>query len=487
MIEVFIKKHPEKAQVLLLKIQFEPSKQKQYWQLPAWRPGRYELQNFAKNVLHFSAKNADNKPVAFTKITKDLWELAAEASSIAIEYYAAVQDAGSSFVDQNYLYVNFVNCVLHPRGHLEQPVKVFIEAPTHFGYACGLTAQQNNGIFSLSADSYFELYDSPFIASPYCQSAGYQVGGYNFLLHFVGEYSPNFKVLLPKFEAFTALQIAVMGGFPEQAYHFIHYILPHSYYHGVEHGRSTMLVLGPDSEGDGLNDDILGLCSHELFHAWNICKIRPKQLLPYNFSQEQYFDTGFVVEGVTTYLGDLFLLHSGVLNKQSYLKELNAVCFRHFLKQDTAGQSLVETSIDLWVDGYVAGVPGKKVSIYNKGALVAMMLDVMIRERHGHKKSLYDVMRAMWQQFGQPGIGYSLQDYKNQAESVLGENLDGYFDHCILSNKPIQTIFNQCLAKIGLLLVVDDDSTAIEELPGFEENDFSKAFFEKIIRINNAV
>jgi predicted metalloprotease with PDZ domain len=301
----------------------------------------------------------------------------------------------------------------------------------------------------------------------------------------MGNYLPNWAKIIPSFKAFSELQIRVMGDFPVENYNFIIWIIPNAYYHGVEHGSSTMIVLGPDAEGDNLLSDLIGVSSHELFHAWNICKIRPINLLPYDFVKENYFDTGFVVEGVTTYLGDLFLLHAGVISKEEYLKELSAISMRHFVKDDKAKQSIVESSIDLWVDGYAEGIPNKKVSIYNKGALLALILDLKIRNKTKHAFSLYTIMKEMWEKFGKYEIGYLLSDYKLIAENIYGGLLEEYFSACIFGNVSLEKYLNMELKNFGLKLIWKNQvSTIIAEIK--KPNEVQKINLQKFLT-NNAL
>jgi predicted metalloprotease with PDZ domain len=125
----------------------------------------------------------------------------------------------------------------------------------------------------------------------------------------------------------------------------------------------------------------LGVSSHELFHAWNIIRIRPKEMLPYDFTKENYFRTCFVAEGCTTYYGDLFLKRAGVFSDETYIKELQVYMKRHFENCAHATQSLADSSFDLWLDGYEKGIPNRKVSVYHKGALVALVLDLFSEKK----------------------------------------------------------------------------------------------------------
>ena len=196
--------------------------------------------------------------------------------------------------------------------------------------------------------------------------------------------------------------------------------------------------------------DLLGVSSHELFHAWNIIRIRPIELLPYDFTKENYFRTCFVAEGCTTYYGDLFLKRAGVFDHETYIKELQVYMKRHFENSGAARQSLTDSSFDLWLDGYEKGIPDRKVSVYHKGALAALILDLYIRRKTDHKQSLDDVMRLLWIRFGKPFIGYSLQDYIDIVEEVAGESIEWYWQECIFGNEQLDTRLNEAMTFVGL-------------------------------------
>jgi predicted metalloprotease with PDZ domain len=436
-------------------------------QLPAWRPGRYELQNFAKNVQRFEVFSEEGKPLPFQKITKDCWRIQSDNETVVLKmtYFANVQNAGSSFVDTDVMYVNFVNCLPYVDGRMDENCEVEIQLGQDYKFACGIVPTlSENAKWIFSAKDYYQIVDCPMLASPYLQSKQYNVKDTEFTVWFLGNYKPNWKKIMTDFQCFSEKQIEVMGDFPEKDYHFINWILPTAYYHGVEHRNSTMIVLGPDSEGDNLYSDLLGISSHELFHAWNICKIRPTEMLPYNFTKENYFPTGFVAEGVTTYFGDLFLKQTDIFTLEEYMKELGATLKRHFEEDGKAFQSLIESSYDLWLDGYVKPIPNRRVSIYQKGAVVALILDLEIRLKTQHSSSLETVMKLMWEQFGKPYIGYSLKDYQTIAEKVYGESLTWYFEECVAGNSPLEERLRKLLAQFGIELQSTEDGKLHLEL-----------------------
>jgi predicted metalloprotease with PDZ domain len=190
-------------------------------------------------------------------------------------------------------------------------------------------------------------------------------------------------------------------------------------------------------------------------------------MLPYDFSKESYFETGFVAEGVTTYYGDLFLLRSGVINQVQYFKEVDKLFKRHFENEGRHYASLVESSQDLWVDGYRKSAPGRKVSIYTKGALVALMTDLTIRKYTDHRKSLDQVMRYLWENFGQKNIGYTFNDYKNICKQMAGVSLQSFFSDYVEGITPLEQEINDLLAEVGCQLTTVPSKQLYEKVFGF--------------------
>ncbi|GGC04881.1 M61 family metallopeptidase [Dyadobacter sediminis] len=427
-------------------------------QLPAWRPGRYEIQNFAKNIQFIEAVSATGRKCDLYKVTKDRWRVGTEGENeiqIRYTYYANVRNAGTSYVDEELWYLNFINFCMYTESRISEAYTIDLDLPENYTIACGLSLKGKNRLF---AKDFYELVDSPLLASQSLQKCEYQVENVRFMVWMHGNIRPDWKRIEHDFRRFSAEQIATMGEFPETEYHFLNLILPTAFYHGVEHHNSTMIVLGPDDEGEGMYTDLLGVSSHELFHAWNIIRIRPKELLPYDFTKENYFRTCFVAEGCTTYYGDLFLKRAGVFDEEAYLMELEVYMKRHFENSANATQSLADSSFDLWLDGYEKGIPDRKVSVYHKGALAALILDLYLRKISDHRQSIDNVIRLLWVRFGKPFIGYSLQDYKDIAEEVAAESLEWYWNDCIFTSEPLETRLNEALEFVGMHMSVSEDS-----------------------------
>lgn len=368
-------------------------------QLPSWRPGRYELANYAQKLRHLKAFE-NGKEISLSKITKDRWGFVAQHSGphlIQYQYHASQMDAGGSWSDNEQLYINFINLIFQIQGREQENIKIKLDLPEDYKLATALPSAEP---FVLKAEDFYHLVDSPLIASPTLTHHQYQIHDHTFHLWFQGEIHFNTEALKTHFSNFTKYQIAAFGAFPATDYHFLFQLLPYEHYHGVEHQFSTVITLGPaiDLANKTFMDKLMGVSSHELYHFWNVCRIRPKKLLPYDFSKEAYIDTGIVAEGVTTYMGDLFLWKSGYYSLEDYLRILEKLINREFEQFGWRNQSIVESSFDLWLDGYKPGIPNRKVSIYNRGALIALCLDLLLLD---HESSLSQVMAIMWVNFGQ--------------------------------------------------------------------------------------
>jgi len=421
-------------------------------QLPAWRPGRYELGNFAKNIRDFKVYNSDKKLIASEKKTKDSWIVdTSSTDEVSIEYsfYANIINAGSTFLDAEQMYVNPVNCCVYTEESFLNEVAVSVDVPSHWNVA---TSMEKVGE-DFKVANFDELLDSPFIASSQLQHGEYKVNGTLFHIWFNGEVKPDWDRVIADFRGFTEKQIEKFTEFPVKEYHFLNQILPYKAYHGVEHQKSTVISLGPSYDVFGkLYKELMGVSSHELYHTWNVKTIRPVEMYPYDFSKENYSKLGYICEGVTTYQGDLFLLKSGFFSEDDYFKQLNSQLQRHFDNHGRFNYSVAESSFDTWLDGYVGGAPARKVSIYTEGCLLSFAIDVRIRKATKNKYGLDEVMKRLYFNFALQNKGVSENDYKSTIESITGQSFQPFFDDYVNGNKPYESIITEALETLGLKL-----------------------------------
>ena len=425
---------------------------KMYLQLPAWRPGRYELANFSENIQKWSAFDENNEPIKTKKITKDLWEVYTKGTKkIAIYYsfYANILDAGRCFLDENQLYLNPVNCMFYIHKRMDEEYEIKLDIPNDYIIASSL---KKNGK-KLYAKGYDLLAESPIICSKNLQHDSYKTNNITFHLWFQGAHEIDWKKLKKDFTAFTKSQINKFGGFPVEEYHFLFQITPYRSYHGVEHTKNTVILLGPGKEiMTNRYKDLLGVCSHELYHTWNIKAIRPVEIYTYDYTKENYFRTGFVAEGVTTYMGDLMLYNSGVFNWDDFIKTQNQNLERHLMNYGRFNLSVADSGFDNWLDGYKAGAPNRKVSIYQDGALCMLMIDLEIIKNTNGEESLHSVMKELYKNFAQKNKGYLEDDFRNICIKFGGEKVIQIFKDHIYGTEDYIPTLNNSLDIIGLEL-----------------------------------
>lgn len=438
-------------------------------QLPSWRPGRYELGNFAKNIRGFQAFNDKRERLAVRKITKDLWEIAANGVvkvTINYDYYCAELNAGSSYIDTDLLYMNPVNCFFYDKEKQEQPYRVTLNVNDDYKIACGLKKEAPNVLLATGFD---ELADAPIIASPHLQEFNYTSFNIPFTIWISGKIHFDSDKLIREFKAFTDEHFKLFGDIPCEEYHFLFHFPPYFVRHGVEHHNSTVIAMGPATEftsGAGYTD-LLAISCHELFHTWNIKNIRPIEMMPYDFTKENYSDLGYVAEGVTTYYGDLLLYRCGLIDENEWQGVLKEAIQEHLDNQGRFNISVAESSRDTWLDGYAAGIPWRKVSIYNEGCLIAFITDAFIQQATEKKKSLDDVMRLLYERFGKKQIGYTSSDYKALIEEVAEQNADFIFEKLVYGTEDYLPYILIALKYFGYTLMEQSSIKSSENNYGF--------------------
>lgn len=418
--------------------------------MPLWRPGRYERADFDQNINQISAITATGEDSTISKIKSNQWQIRSNAASVVVryEYYANKMDAGNSVVNERQFYFNFISCLLFDPAQTGTEIELYIDLPEGYRSICSLNKTKKN---TFHASNFHELADSPFMASPDLKVLEYSVGGCVFKLCFQGNHPLEEQHMLDEFRAFTKKQMTEMESFPCQEYLFLIQSLTYKHYHGVEHENCTVLVLGPNNQESHqeYREKLMGVASHELFHAWNVKKIRPREMSPYRYHEEIQFDTGVIAEGITTYYGDHFLVTSGVFDTAQYLKEVSTLFNRHFQNFGRFRNSLLASSRRLWVDGYKAVFPSQRVSIYVKGALTSLILDLAIRKESNHKHRLLDVVKESYKLYTYEQGGYSWADFKNLIFKFGGQLVLDLAETLVETTAPIEEVLSDSLAFVG--------------------------------------
>jgi len=421
--------------------------------LSKWRPGRYELGNFAKNVKRFRAFSMDGKPLKLDKIDSSSWRVETESEKqfkVEYAYYAAELNAGSTFLNSEQLYVNPVNCFVYRAGEENESCEVKLNIPENWKIAGSMPEKEGR---MLTAESFHELADSPFICSANLDVQTYVSGETTFYVWFNNLKNIPWERVIHDFKAFTDRQIQSFIEFPVKEYHFLNQIVPYKAYHGVEHQKSTVILLGPTYDiFEGVYDDLLGVSSHELYHTWNVKAIRPIEMFPYRYQEENYSKLGYLCEGVTTYMGDLYLLKSGVFSLKEYLREMNAQLQKHFDNFGRFNYSVADSSWDTWLDGYTPGTPGRKVSIYTEGCLLAFVMDVRLLSHSNGKYGLEEFMKRLYFNFALAGKGVSEEDFRSLLVEMGGESMNELLDNYVYGTSPFESILTDAFEQIGLEL-----------------------------------
>ncbi len=455
--------HPYKHQ-LEISCTFTAQNAREIIQIPFWRPGRYEAGNFPRNYIGFEAF-ANGQPVPSKKITAHRWELeATPGAQVELKYtcYASELTAGNTYFDHEVLLINPVNCLVYPIGLETEPSNIALHLPkgwtaaTSFYEAPHKTNEDQEDIYHFQATDLQELLDTPVLASGALNTLEYKVDDVRFLLHIHGENHLNQKKLIADFEAFTRTQIAAFGGFPVQEYHFLLMFLPYKAYHGVEHEKSTVVILGPaqDVGTPGLYKELLGVSSHELYHTWNVKHLRPADWAPYDFTMSSPSRLGYIAEGVTTYMGDWMLWQSTVFSDEDYLQELSIHIQRHMDNEGRDNLSLGDASIDTWTDGYTRSAPRRRVSIYVEGALLALVTDIWLLEASAGRSGLAYFMRMFYETYNGPA-GFSETDWWKSLSETADMPWNNLRDEVVDGRGKLLKYVSEALNKTGLIIHKD--------------------------------
>lgn len=474
MVHYFIKQSPFKPSCFEIELLIQTQNNEEFIevQLPSWRPGRYEIGNFARLITHFKAETNLGKACPFLKISKDRWKIQTNGATelhVHYTYQTEILNAGSTFRGEQVWLLNPVNCLPYVENYQHQSLLVHLEVPENWQVVSSLHLAKSDRKHVFQAVNYDQLADSPILLAPEINHAEYQIEKTKFHLWFHGISQFDWEKaiengLVEQFKKFTAVQWNTMKSFAKGDFHFIMLIKPEFFYHGVEHLHSTVCVLGPASEFHTarLQEDLLGVSSHELFHVWNVKRIRPSEMQPYNYVTENYCRLGYVYEGITTYYGDLFLLRSGVFNWNQFKQTFDEQLQKHYSNYARLLHPVADASADTWLDGYVPGIPNRKTSIYTEGCLNAWMMDVAIRKNSNHQNSLDDLMRALDQRFGETSIGYQKENLIELFKTLNFSDVENHFDRFIDGCEDYTENLMTTARELGLNLISKQYYTQLE-------------------------
>ncbi|WP_423192484.1 M61 family metallopeptidase [Cupriavidus sp. H18C2] len=403
----------------------------QVFTLPAWIPGSYMIRDFARNIVRIRA-DAGRVRVPLTKLDKQTWlaaPLPADAGPLTLSYevYAWDLSVRSAHLDTTHGFFNGSSVFLRVVGQDDRPCLVDIHPPAGDAYAGwrvatalpearGPGGARRYGFGRYQASDYDELIDHPVEMGTFALGS-FRACGVQHDVVFTGRVPQlDMPRICRDLKRICEAQIRLFEPRSARApfldsnrrYVFMTMVTTDGY-GGLEHRASTALmcarsdlpVRGNAETSEGYRT-FLGLCSHEYFHTWNVKRIKPAAFVPYRLEAESYTPLLWLFEGFTSYYDDLILVRTGLVTEQQYVDMLAKTWNGVLRGTGRTKQSVADSAFDAWTKYYRQdeNAPNAIVSYYTKGSLVALALDLTIREKTRGRRSLDDVMRALWQRYG---------------------------------------------------------------------------------------
>jgi predicted metalloprotease with PDZ domain len=415
----------------------------QAFRLPAWIPGSYLVREFARHFVSVQASCGDT-PVPIAKERKDTWRAAPCEGPLTVtaQVYAYDQSVRSAYLDAHRGYFNGPSVFLCPVGREHAACEVTIEPPAGDAFRRWRVAttlpRDGAGVHAFGryrAEDYDALIDHPVEMADFAW-ATFEAGNVPHDIAITGRHAGDLARLAQDLARVCGWHVSLFEG-PGGRVPFDRYLFQVTVvgegYGGLEHRSSTSLICrrgelpapGMAEPGDDYIT-LLGLASHEYFHAWNVKRIKPAAFLPYDLAHEAYTRLLWAFEGFTSYYDDLALVRSGVIGAPRYLELVARTVTSVLRGPGRQRQSVAESSFDAWIKFYRQdeNTPNAVVSYYTKGALVALALDLELRLRH---RSLDELMRTLWVRHGRPGIGVPEGGVEALACELGGADLAGFF------------------------------------------------------------
>ena len=422
----------------------EPHPDGQVFAMPAWIPGSYMIRDYAKHVVSVRAE-ADGRDIAVEKLDKSRWRAAKTSRELilVLEIFAHDESVRGAHLDANHAFFNGTCVFPAVVGQEDSACDVDIVAPeAPFGKGWRVATSMRRGAAleyefgGYAAYNYAELIDHP-VEIGRLSIGEFEVQGIPHAIAIRGKTRVDMARLCRDLKTVCEQQMALLGAPSDLDRYLFLLNAPGSGYGGLEHRWSSSLICGRDNlpaRGDeGVSDEyrtFLGLVSHEYFHLWNVKRMKPAAFTPYDLSQEVHTGLLWVYEGITSYYDDLALVRSGMITIESYLELLGQTVSRVTRGGGRRKQSIEASSFDAWTKFYKqdANATNAVVSYYAKGALVALCLDLKLRNETAGRISLDDIMKEAWKRWGESGEGMPEDGFERLCIEISGADLEDFFN-----------------------------------------------------------
>lgn len=424
---------PAERQVHIRATWSAPSAERVEFFLPTWTPGSYLLREYARHVSRVCAyEQGTNRPLACVKFAKNRWSVEAAAGGIELRYrvYTHELTVRTADVDAHHAYWNHACLLLWPQGHRDAEAELVVDYPSEWTLSCSLRGEESSTErhhrSTLRAAGLDEALDAPVLIG-LTRRLEWQVDGVDHAIDLDGLASVSPPPTLT--EDLAAIVRAAKGVFddelPYERYVF-QALFSGEGYGGLEHRDSSTLLMPRTSLTTPTGyRDFLGLAAHELFHAWNVKRMRPAEFWEYDYEAENYTRLLWLIEGWTAYYDDVLVTRAGRMTHADYCATMAKNIQNMRAAPGRLELSLEESSFDAWIRLYRPDEDTRNSSqnYYGNGAVAAMCLDLGIRRATGGERSLDHVLRALWQQTFEQGRGYRLEDVHRAVTDIAGAGL----------------------------------------------------------------
>ncbi|MBZ5513539.1 MAG: PDZ domain-containing protein [Acidobacteriia bacterium] len=439
--------------------------------LPAWAPGRYAIYDFAKNVQEFEAVDNQEHPLAWSKLDKQTWHVETSlppGGEVKVRYRVFANDLTGSFsqFDTSHANLDGPSLFMYIAGHKPDPLTLTVTTPAEWKVVSGFSLSTAQHTFQVP--NYDRLVDTPMEISPECKVEQFTESGkvVRVAVHSYADNDGDSAQLVDGLKKIVRAELAMMPDPDFEHYTFIFHFAPGiPLGDGMEHFNSTEIIARGPLSGSGL-DEGLETAAHEFFHLWNVKRLRPAGVGPFDYTREQYTRSLWFAEGVTTYYGYLLLYRAGIWTRKKFLERLAGEIRNLENEPGRALMSAESSSFHAWFydrspQMQETNFANATISYYNKGAVLALLLDLEIRARTEGRKSLDDVMTTMYRQFYDtpaesyyaPGRGYREEDILATVNEVTESDFGDFFAQYVSGRKPLP--YSSTLAQAGFVLRVE--------------------------------
>ncbi|HEX5483938.1 MAG TPA: PDZ domain-containing protein [Terriglobia bacterium] len=447
--------------------------------MPAWSPGRYAIYNFAKNVQQFEATNSSGQPLPWANTDKQTWRVDARnaGGAVRVRYRVYANDLTGSFsqFDTRHANVNGAGIYMYVASHKRDPLTLTVVAPPGEKIYSGFSLSTSNESFNVP--NYDRLIDTPMEISSHDEVAQFKDHGkiFRVVVDASGEGSESpakwTQELAKGLHKIVHSEMSMMAEPDFQAYTFLFHVTPFiTEGDGMEHLNSTEIMIRGATGSDSLTE-AEETAAHEFFHVWNVKRLRPAALGPFDYTTEDYTRSLWFAEGLTQYYSYVHLLRSGLWSHEDFLDHLAGEIQQLSEEPGRTLMSAESSSFHAWFYDRAPQMQqtnfvNSTISYYNKGAILGMLLDLEIRERTEGRKSLDNVLRSMYNKFYRapaatyylPGRGYTEHDILEALNGVSGTDFTDFFKLYIAGTRPLP--YAQVLAGAGLRLSVSTEAGA---------------------------